>query len=85
MAELSEFVAEQKAGLDTEESLLERYDPEERLVIEGLIKSGRASLRRIGELEKEVAANQHPRKCKGCNELIYYQRYCKRCDRQWAS
>jgi len=83
--ELSEFVAEQKAGLDTEEELLERYDPNERLVIEGLIRSGRASLRRIGELEKEVAENQQPHKCKGCDELIYYQSYCKRCNRQWES
>jgi len=41
---------------------------------------------RIVELEKEMAArNKQPHKCKGCNKLIYYQSYCKRCKRQLES
>jgi len=34
-------------------------------------------------LKKIVAENRQPRKCEGCDELIYYQSYCRRCERQW--
>lgn len=32
---------------------------------------------------KEQQQTSH--KCEGCDEIIYYQSYCARCKRQWAS
>ena len=37
------------------------------------------------QVDVKIANIKEPRKCAGCEDLIYYQEYCPNCNRLWET